>query len=398
VSVLDLSGNGVSRAILHVPRWGVPMADVWMLDAPKVIPGARVVLTLGDLAIVGTLLPGGTFGGTADYTVVGGAGGWHLPVPSRSYSDSAAVKFPQVVTDLVRAAGEDRDGAPVLGASISLGVTWTRPATLARDALDAISPHPPGAPNMGGQWWVARDGVTHIGPRVATACAPVAMSIMSYDPAMKRATVALADDTIAQLYPGATVTAPWEDNAPASTLLVGSMTVRAEPGGIEVDLFGEKGSAELLADLVAALTAYTRWHAAYPMQVTSTTGAMVNVDPLNALAAALPGLPGIPQWFGVPGVTATLAKGAPVGVSFLGGSPGGAAVTSYGPGVLPSGLAINATALSLGGPLGSGSPVLVDTLGVLTTFFGAVVTALTALGHPVTAPTGYASTTTKAVP
>lgn len=404
---LELSGYGVSNATLHVPRWGVPMASVVMIEDPPLTIGSIVTLTIGDLTMVGTLQPGASFGGTSSYTFVGGGGGWDKPIPARSYSDTNQIPTSRVLTDLGTAANEVRIRGvlfpPLLtGADTSLGVTWTRPAGLARDALDALSPHNASAPNIGGQWWVAADGITRVGPRAATSCAPASMTIGHYDPDMRRATVTLSDDAIAQLFPGATVTAAWVDGAPASTLLVGSMTVRAEPGSIEVDIFGEKGAAELLADLVAALTAYTRWHVAYPCAVSSLGSAGVNVDPLNALAAALPGLPGLPQWPGVPGMTATLQKGAPVLVSFMGGSPGGAAITGYGPGVNAQALAFAAAALTMNGPTllggsGGGLALLLASPSLLS-WVSAVSAALAALGHPVTAPTGFTSSTTKAVP
>lgn len=388
----------ISRADLHVPRWGVPMAPLTFVDTglPLVV-GSRCVLALGDLAMVGTLRPGGDFGGTATYTWVGGGGGWDTQVPARSYSDPDGVKLNAVAKDLAVAVAEvEINGAifPPIVTDRSLGPTWARPAGLARDALDALSPHATTAPNLGGQWWVGVDGVTRIGPREATSCKPSTLSILGeFDVAALHGTVALEDDAIAQLMPGATVTI---DGLPAP-LTVGSCVVHATDGALTVELFGERSAAELLADLVAALTAYTRWHARYPFQVSSVVAGGVNVDPLNALAAALPGLPALPQWFGVPGVTATLVEGAPVAVEFLGGSPGGAVIAGYGPGVNPSALGLAASGnIDAVAPLvnlgaAGGQFVVVDGHGTFAAWVAAVSAAT-----GVSAPAGFVATKVRA--
>lgn len=402
----DLGGFGISRATLHVPRWGVPMATVTILDTDStLVVGAAATLTIGDLAMVGTLRPGDTFGGTTSYTWVGGGGGWGAPIAARSYGDPGGLPRSRLVSDLGKEAGER---GPILAVSDgSVGTSWARPAGLARDALDALSPHEATAPNMGGQWWVGADGVTIVGPRRATSTTPQTMSVEAYDPSTLRARVAFTDDAIAQVFPGATVTAAWVDGNPMSTFTVGSLVVNVSDDAITVDLCGERGAAELFADLIAALTAYTRWHAAYPFQASSPTTAQgeTSVDPLNALSAALPGLPMLKQWPGVPGMTAMLAKGAPIAVVFLGGSPGGAVIAGYGPGVLPDALtfaattsiALNTPGVTLGGAAGLGAPVLTDPFGVLTQWFDNISATFASLGRFLPPPTGFVSTTTKAV-
>jgi hypothetical protein len=399
----DLSGSAISRvARFGVPRFGVPSADVVLVETPTLAVGSRVVLNVGDVAQSGTLRPGGSFGGTAHYTVLGGAGRWDAEVPAKSYSDPAGVKLSQVLADLARATRSNPADATT-GETValdvpdrSLGTSWTRDAGLASEALDALT---------GGQWYVATDGVTHVGTRpLRPFAAPPSLTVPGLDASLRLATIRLSDDALAALLPGCVLTAEGLPDA----LTIGSIIIRAEPGNIEIEAFGEKGPPELLADLIASLRAGDAYARLAPMQVAEVQGSTASAQPVpgDRRSVAIPGVPLLPQAYGVPGCSAVLQAGAPVVVAWLGADPGSPAIVLYPQGAAAvsvalqatGSLTLNAPAVTLGGPAGSGAPVVTDTFGALTTYLTAVSAALAAAGHPVGPPPTIASATTKAVP
>lgn len=360
----SFSGNGLSAGTVRLYRTGAPQADVVLTDSGVVLTaGQRVVLTAGDISAPGTLRPGGEFGGTATWTVIGGAGRWDTRIPRRFYDDANGILLSHMVADLASDAGEF--GAVLAIPDRSLGPRWERPEGPARDMLDFLS---------GGEWWVATDqivngatvnttltngatvlgGWTVVGPRRPTTASLAGVTAATYDAALRRGAFATSDDSLWQLQAGATVAL---DGLPAP-LLVGSAVLRFTSGHVEVELYGEATLPELLGNFVAAKTALARFHAAYPFTTTSATATagpnagMTGLMPANALSAAFPGPPNVPQWPGVPGLTATLQAGAGVAVIFLGGDPGSPTIVNYAPGVLAQSLAIDAV---LGINLGTGS-------------------------------------------
>lgn len=328
-----LAGAAVSRATLRIPRWGAWSADVTLADSPALTVGQRVDLVIGDLALRGTLRPGGDFGGTSTWTVIGGAGRWDTAVLARGDRDDGLVMLSQAARDLALAAQED---GIIVSADRPLGYAWTRPAGLASDALRALA---------GEAWWVAPDGVTHIGPRPSSQVAPSTLTVQRFDRSTLRASCLLADDALAQLLPGATATAP---GLPAP-LTVGSLVAHVEDGSITVDLFGERDAAQLLAAIVDALTQWRRFLAAYPCTVTEVAGQRASVEPRDARADGLELGRYLDPVQGVPGLTVQLQPGAGVLVGFLGGDPASPAIVGHLPGTLPAAVGLDAAAITLGG-------------------------------------------------
>jgi hypothetical protein len=361
----DLSGSAIASAVLRVPRWGAWLADVMLVETPTLTVGSSVVLTLGNLALTGTLLPGGVFGGIAQYSVIGGAGKWNTQVGARSYSNTNGVRLSQVASDLAKDAGEL--GTVLQVADRVLGGAWVRPAGIASELLRALT---------AGQWWIDGTGNTNLGPRPATQIAPSTITIGNYDPELKRATAALSDDAVAQLLPGAVLTA----NGLPATLPIDSLIVRVADNALEVELYGQQGLAELFAGLVASLTSGTRYHPAIPGAVVEVSSTTATVRPTPALAATWPTDSYLPQIPGVPGLSAVLQPGAGVLVAFPAGDPGSPSIVAFLPGTLPVSLVLDATttvSLGAGGtPLASGNAADAN--------FLAISVALAALGRPVT--------------
>ena len=72
----SLNGLDLTSARATLVRSGVWHVDAVLVEALELAGGAPVQLVLGDLVLVGTALPGGTWAGSSSYTIVGGAGGW----------------------------------------------------------------------------------------------------------------------------------------------------------------------------------------------------------------------------------------------------------------------------------------------------------------------------------
>lgn len=323
-----LAGLHVSRALLRIPRWGAAMADVDMIDDTALEVGSRATLALGDLSLVGTIRPGGSFGGTAAYSWIAGGGGWASTVEALPYHNDAGIMLSAVASDLAADAGEF--GAVLEVADRSLGQTWTRPRGAARDQLDALS---------GGQWWVAADGVTHLGPRSSTSISSSTLTVTHYDPALRRAVVQVADDAIAALAPGVTLTAP---GLPAP-LTIGAVDVAVTAERLQVVLWGEATGAELFARIVAHLTAGTAYHSLAPYAVQSVgADGRVAVKPADGRVPELPDASAIGHVPGLPGASYTLQPGAGVLVAWVAGDPGSPVCVAYPAGVLPASVLLDA--------------------------------------------------------
>jgi hypothetical protein len=382
VATYTLSGQPISRATLRIPRYGIWTAEVELqaTPVPALSAGTSVVLALGDLSLTGTLLPGGTFGGTASFGVIGGAGTWDATLSSRTYRDDNGVLLSKVISDLAADAGEV--GAVLDGvADRSLGYAWTRPAGTASDLLRAL---------VGDAWWIATVGTTHAGPRPATSASPTDLSVEMYDPALRRAEVALSDDAVTQFLPGATVTA---DGLPAP-LQVGQLDVRATASSVTVVLWGERTGPELAGAIMEALAGRSRYAASYPFQVTDTSGTRATVEPSDARSADLHGHPFLDSVYGLPGASATLQQGQGVLVAWPGMDPGSPMIVGWLPNILPLTLILNAlTSITLGGSAAVPAAKSDKTDAAISALLTGVNAALAALSLTPVAPPGSTAAT-----
>lgn len=368
-----LGTSGINRARLTRPRYGIAVCEALLTDSDAVLPeGSTQTLTIGDYSAPG-VVHGGAFGGQAGYTWQAGAGAWSTDCPQRPpYHDDAGVMLSVVAADLARDAGElgcILDGIP----DRSLGRDWTRPEAPARDLLDALASAP-------GQWWVDEaTGITHLGPRPAAAFSSPMLGLR-YDPSIRRGVAQIADDTIAGLAPGTTLTAI----GLAIPLLIASATVEVQGDDIAVVIYGEKTGPELFRAMVDAATAWRAYLGTQPYTVavaSSLLGAPVAVQPSDARSARSPDAPSLSHMPGVPGVSFTLPVGAGIAVAYLAGDPGSPVVCGYLPGVLPGSVMFDASGTI---DLGAGADFLAKAAQIVT-WAGLVNGALSAAGHPVAA-------------
>lgn len=366
-----LGSAAVSSATARVPRYTAAVATVALVDDTVLPTGVPTTLTIGDLSMLGTIRAhevGADFGGQARYTWIAGAGAWSSSVKTQPYHDDNGIMLSRVLADLAKDAGEIGcvlDGLP----DKSLGLDWTRPAGLASDQLEALS---------GGQWWVnASDGVTHVGPRPASAVSSPNITVEPFDGALSRAVVRVADDTFSALLPGATLTA---EGLPGP-LTVAATTLHVDGASISAELWAEVTGPELLRRIVAHLTAGTLFHRRMPYAVASVASdGRVAVQPADGRATAFPDAPLLAHVAGLPGVSVVLVRGARVLVDYIAGDPASPVVAGYFPDVAPQSIAM---AVQSGGTVNVGGNRPLCDGNIQEANNVAIAAALAAAGHPV---------------
>lgn len=212
-----LGAEDLQRGRVFQPTYGLWTARVILLRSRILALGSRTTLTIGDLALAGTIRSGGDFEGRSSYLVVGGADGWRKSVKERPHRADNGVRLSSVVVDLATEVGEQVVLEP--GVERSVGYAWLRAAGVAAAVFE----------ELGVRWWMAPDGWTHVGTRPSSrVAATVKLLAEDYDPAMPMAVLVSPDDVYAPLQPGAVVAGPSGDLTISSVeLLVEAGSVRA---------------------------------------------------------------------------------------------------------------------------------------------------------------------------
>lgn len=350
-----LNGAPLQRARVTVPRRGVWEGRVDIAGQIDLALGAAATLVLGDLTLAGHVVSGGTFAGASEssYTLAGGAAGWAATAPPRGRqvptSDAlpggGGVKLVDEVAALATDAGERFDLAQI-SPTATVGDHWQRPGGIASVALSALLPD---------GWRVDPDGVTRPGVRPpAPLPRDLELAVEDYDPARRWARVGIRDDRVSALLPGTILVA----GNLASPIVVGDLTVRAELEVVVAEVCGEAGIVEMLAAMVAALTPPMPLVGEFRYEVADVDAGAPNLRAISK-AAGLPPTLACTKVYGLPGVTATLAPGSVVLVSFQDGSPARPCVSGYVSGTPVAvtldasgtvSVGASATAVTVGGP------------------------------------------------
>lgn len=184
---------GAARIIsghVTILRYGIWTADV-LLDLTTEI-AAQTTLTIGDLVLTAHVYRMATFAGSRSALALGGFGGWLRELPPRAYRSASGVLLSIVLGDAAREVGE----SIVVANDVSLGTQFTRERMQAGKLLRQLA---------GPDWWVANDGVTHVGPRPSGAISSPFTAI-SYSASKGR--VEIATENLADWMPGRSFTAP----------------------------------------------------------------------------------------------------------------------------------------------------------------------------------------------
>lgn len=321
------------RARIVLPWSGRWVADV-ELDAGlgAIEVGERVDLRLDDLVLTGTVTRSEQLGADRYASVTGGAG-WSRTVTATHRHASSALTRGAVIDSVARAVGETVRLDPAL--DTALPPDWVRRAEPASATIERLF--------VGAPWWIDADGTTRIGAR-STFDARAVDVVPGGQP--DRGWIMASTTDPRQILPGALVS--------ASTLGAPWLV-----HGAHVDVSGPTYRATLYRSEdrdPALLTSLRRLQAAiqptaplsllYRYRVVEMDGARVRLQVVRS-ATGLPDTLPIDLAPGAPGVSAALAEGSTVLVSFIEGDASLPVVTHFErpgqPGFLPVSLAIDAS-------------------------------------------------------
>ncbi len=295
-----LNGHRVTSARATIPAWGRWYADV-SVDGEVTLTGG-VTLKIADITLVGAVLSGGPAKGRSHFRIVGGAGGWGLEIPEKSYTNDAGAKVSTVLGDAALAAGEDLDLSNITAAD-RVGPGFVRKSGPACRLLEQIRP---------GAWYVDEAGVTRLGKRATASFAGQA----TRGPVdFARGTVTLAAEAIATIVPGVVI-----DGLEAVDVLH-----ELTPDGLRSTVWGKTGvttSRRLAAfqALFDQLDPNRAFRGVTEYRVVSLEGERLNLEPVR-VSTGMPDLRRVLARPGVPGCYGTAAIGSRVLVGFADSSP-----------------------------------------------------------------------------
>jgi len=298
---------------LTVPNQGAWLADIVFAEAPALASGAAVDLKIGAQTWRGVVSEGenGSFALARHCMLRGGAGAWSRTLPAKHYHNDAGVRASLVAEDLCRELGETLGS--FVPAHDRLGVDYVRQA--GRTAAGTLEDVAGGVP-----WYVAGDGTTNVGLRPATSVDASRFELLSFDPKLRVASIALADSELGPIGIGSILVDPRLDAAATIreyTLEVDESKLRlvAYCGGDE----NTKGNLSALLTSIVQRIMDGKLLGKYRYRVVRMLGdGRVDLQIVNQ-ASNLPDLRYISMWPGVAGVHAVLTPGVEVLVEFVEG-------------------------------------------------------------------------------
>lgn len=184
------SGERVVSAKVAIPYYGTWSADIAMSSATA-MPDVAAPLVIGDLSMIAAPARAASFADSRTARVVGGYGGWRKPVPRQGYR-GANVRISTVLGD----------AAAIVGERVSIDITDVNLGRFARAAGRASLVLRQVA---GDSWYVAPNGVTHVGPRPSGAISSD-FEVIGWSGNTGRFTI--STETLADWMPGRSFTAP----------------------------------------------------------------------------------------------------------------------------------------------------------------------------------------------
>jgi hypothetical protein len=200
---------------LTLPAFGRWTADVHFA-VDSALPDTPLPLTVGNLALLGSVVRGGPFAGSRSARIVGGFGGWGESLPARWYALTSGVRLSAVLKDAAMAVGES---AVVPAAQDrNVGPFFARLAGPASRVLAVLVGR--------AGWYIDALGLTRLGDRESIQVTS-AFSIpdIGYRPNVGHITIATED--LLSWQPGAV----FSSDLLETPLQVSSATINLEPKG-----------------------------------------------------------------------------------------------------------------------------------------------------------------------
>lgn len=303
----NLDGERVITADVFVPYSGIWVADVTLaLSSPL---AHDVVLQLEGLSLIGHVARAASFAGARSARIQGGRGGWGKSVPARSYRSSSGVSLSHVLQDAAIEVGE----AVELAVDRTIGTAFVREAGPASNVLRQL---------VGDGWWMAPDGVTHVGPR-ATGPITSPFTVISWSGGKGRFDI--ATETLEDWVPGRTFVSPTV-TTPQTIRSVCHRVDNEGVGRVEV-----MTSDNRFGDLVRASLPFLRYLGRHLYLVQGVSGtSSVDARPVDPLAG-LPDIVGAPLLPGLLGEQVTPEVGSRCLVEFISADPTRPIVTGGDP-------------------------------------------------------------------
>lgn len=334
--VVSVNGYAVRSLTLRIGYTGPWVADVGLTEAPEL--SDVVTLKVGNCRLIGTVVAqqAATFGLAFGARIVGGAGGWGVPLARKGYHNDAGIKAQLIAQDAALEAGE------LLGtfqpARERVGVDYARGISTASSVLEYAAGGEP--------WWVDYEGITQVTRRPLVRVPKSAYQLLDFDE--KNHVAMLAIDRLEALPIGGEL----DDPRLGAIRMIRDLEVQTRDNSplratAWCSPINSAGRLPSLVKRIVQKASDGQLFGIYRYRVALMRGDQ-RVD-LQAINPSLPDLRAIPQWPGVPGVSATLALGAEVLVAFVDGDPAQPVLAGY---VGPGGPGFVAQDLVLGGEAG----------------------------------------------
>jgi hypothetical protein len=318
---LDLSGLRVTGVRLTVPLVGAWVADVTLPDDTPIPPGP-VVLSVGNLSLVGAIVQQDSIANSREVRLVGGAGGWGKELPSQGYHDEAGIPRATPLRDLGLETGEAFFPAELAAAVDVLGLDYVR---------EGGAPAARTLEQLTDAWWVDPQGLTHIVARPPGV--PIATPYLVEDYKGGAGRLMASTEDYASWVPGAVLASPQLDQP---VTLVDVTIATGVDDRVRVEAMVVPGAAALPSALddriLGVLRAIIRqelrqatFSGVWEYQIASSTvdaAGRTLVDGLPvAPGATLPPLRGVEVRPGLPGLSCAPAPGSLCHVAFLNQDP-----------------------------------------------------------------------------
>jgi hypothetical protein len=316
MSFLRLADKPAREVELYLPWSGVPSGTVRFPDLVT-LPAGQLTLRVGALELLCVVDEdaSGAWASRSEVRVIGGAGGWRLAPPERTWQSDSGILASDVATATAEEVGEtlaiDADADAQLE-----GAHFVRRLQDAATTLEQLFPD--------ASWWVDPDGTTRVGTRTERDVTGK-VELLEVDPRGRFAEVTAYDADL--LLPGATIS----DARSSVPIVARDVEIRADATSARARLWTGRAprrsvAADTMRRAVLSLLPELALVGTWRYRVIQQVGERLSLQ----VVTPRPGLPDavfVPVAPGTPGLKALLALGSEVGVTFIDRDPSLPAVT-----------------------------------------------------------------------